>query len=249
MLMKILTYNILFSGKDGRLPHLAEVIQSTDADIVMLDEANNPDAVAELAQRAGYPFYGCQRHSTAYLSRVSVIADWLKPPMGRSAFLRLILRDHRLHLYGVHLLPSLLFFAEWLRQKELNALKNYLPADIPHAILGDFNTIAPGDPMIQEEFPLEMKIIMQMNGGDARRTAIASLLKSGYTDAFRHLYPDEPGYTMPTQLLASIPNTRLDYAFLSKELIPQLVDCQPLRHPPAIHKASDHFPVLLEIDL
>lgn len=249
MLMKILTYNILYSGRDGRLPHLAEVIRSTDADIVMLDEASKSEAVAELAQRADYPYFGCQGHSTAYLSRVPVIADWLPQTFGRSAFLRLILRDHTLHLYGVHLLPSLLFFAEWLRQGELNALRGYLPADVPHAILGDFNTIAPNDPMVQSEFPLQMQVIMRINGGEARRSAIAGLLKSGYTDAFRHLYPDEPGYTMPTQLLAPIPNTRLDYAFLSKQLLPQLVDCQALRHPAAIHQASDHFPVLLELDL
>ena len=78
-----------------------------------------------------------------------------------------------------------------------------------------------------------------------RRDALATLQQAGYVDAFRHLHPDEPGYSLPTP----IPNSRLDYAFLSATHVGCVRECRVVREPEAVDTASDHFPLLVDLDL
>jgi exonuclease III len=63
--------------------------------------------------------------------------------------------------------------------------------------------------------------------------------------AFAHLHPDDEGFTLPPPQ----PNSRLDYILVSDALKSRLVNCWVVRQPPAILKASDHYPVVAEFQL
>jgi endonuclease/exonuclease/phosphatase family metal-dependent hydrolase len=69
------------------------------------------------------------------------------------------------------------------------------------------------------------------------------MLDAGYADVFRSLHPDDPGLTLPT----SQPQVRLDYMFVPTADLGRVVRCDVIRTPPA-RDASDHFPLLVELN-
>jgi endonuclease/exonuclease/phosphatase family metal-dependent hydrolase len=70
------------------------------------------------------------------------------------------------------------------------------------------------------------------------------MVEAGYVDGFRHLHPTDVGSTFPTW----DPQVRLDYAFLPLTEAPRLKACAVVTTPDEAMKASDHFPLLVEID-
>jgi endonuclease/exonuclease/phosphatase family metal-dependent hydrolase len=70
------------------------------------------------------------------------------------------------------------------------------------------------------------------------------MLDAGYADGFRRQYPDTKGYTFPTW----DPHVRLDYVFVPEVFLKRLSNCEVVTVPAAV-QASDHFPLLAQIDL
>jgi endonuclease/exonuclease/phosphatase family metal-dependent hydrolase len=83
-----------------------------------------------------------------------------------------------------------------------------------------------------------------LSGGRVRWRTIQLMLDAGYTDTFRALHPGDPGLTLPT----SSPQVRLDYVFVPSPDLGRLARCEVIRTPPA-PEASDHFPLLAELNL
>lgn len=89
----------------------------------------------------------------------------------------------------------------------------------------------------------------RMMGRLVERWSVARILAEGYVDAYRHLHPRAHGYTCATWL----PAARIDYVFLSPDLLPALRRCDVVGgrsapdHDAAI--ASDHFPLLADLRL
>lgn len=79
------------------------------------------------------------------------------------------------------------------------------------------------------------------------RSNLETLLESGFSDAFRVLYPDVVGsYTWWSNRLSKREENRgwrLDYFFITHDLLPRLID---VKHHSGI-KGSDHCPVELEV--
>lgn len=73
------------------------------------------------------------------------------------------------------------------------------------------------------------------------------LLQAGYVDSFRHVHPDQLGFTYPS----ANPATRIDYIFASPELASSLVCCHELPGGEGVQgkDASDHLPILAEFDI
>ena len=70
MIVKLLSYNIRFGGR-GRERELAEVIRSVSPDLVVLQEATDPEVISRLAATTGMPVWSARReHSIGYLSRL-----------------------------------------------------------------------------------------------------------------------------------------------------------------------------------
>ena len=86
-------------------------------------------------------------------------------------------------------------------------------------------------------------IVLQLSGGRIKWRTIQTVPDAGYIDAFRLQNPDEPGFTMPS----SDPHVRLDYAFVAGAYGDRILSCDVVSHPD-VTKASDHHPVVLDLE-
>jgi exodeoxyribonuclease III len=243
--MRIISYNILKNG-NGREHLIAEVLQNVTPDIAILEEAADPQVVSTIARLADFPYYGSRKgYSVAFLSQAPPqVVEWHDTSASRTPFLE-ILTGNNVRLYGAHLYATLFNYAERLRVREIEALTSLTAPSRQelHLLIGDFNTIAPGDTIHTASMPFWLRWLIRMNGGNVKRDAIDTLLKAGYVDAFRHLHPDDVGYTLPTPS----PNSRLDYAFLPRQNLDHLRECRVVSEPASVRHASDHYPILVEI--
>jgi exodeoxyribonuclease-3 len=147
-------------------------------------------------------------------------------------------------VFGVHLSAV---HAAWTERRRLFELRALLRAVSdhekgPHVLIGDFNTVAPGDLFDVRMLPRRLRALVWLSGGHIRWRTIATVLSAGYVDSFRRLHPADLGYTLPTPE----PHVRLDYAFVPGAFAEHVRSCEIVKVP-AVTRASDHFPLLLEI--
>ena len=125
-------------------------------------------------------------------------------------------------------------------RKYLKKLDNKKPV----IICGDLN-------VAHNEIDLKNPKSNRKNAGftDEERGKIDILLKSGFTDTFRKIYPDKVGcYTWWSYMFNARKNNagwRIDYFIISDRIKDKIIDAK-------IHQdilGSDHCPVELEIDL
>jgi endonuclease/exonuclease/phosphatase family metal-dependent hydrolase len=114
----------------------------------------------------------------------------------------------------------------------------------PHALVGDFNTLAPGELLDIRKLPRRLKALVWLSGGRIRWRTIQIVLDAGYTDGYRRLHPEAAGHTFPTW----DPHVRLDYVFLPTPYAAWLTSCEIVKEA-GTPGASDHFPLLAEIDV
>jgi exodeoxyribonuclease-3 len=245
MTLRILSYNIRRGGA-GREQPLAAVIRSVNPDIVVFEEATRPDVVERLAVETGMNQWSARAgKSLAFMSRHPVTTFAARQPaISRHAFLEIVPSTTSWRVFGVHLSAVHAAWTERRRLFELRALLRSVAASGkgPHVLIGDFNTVAPGDIFDPRKLPHRLRALVWLSGGHIRWRTIATVLAEGYIDSFRQLHPDEVGYTLPTP----DPHVRLDYAFVPGAFAQQVRSCEIVRTPD-VAQASDHFPLLLEI--
>jgi exodeoxyribonuclease-3 len=105
-------------------------------------------------------------------------------------------------------------------------------------VVGDFNTLAPGEELDVRRLPLRLKTFVWLSGGRIRWRTIAAMIEAGYVDSYRSLHRDE-GFTFPTW----DPHVRLDYVFTPGGFAGRVKECEVVRDGGA-REASDHFPLL-----
>jgi len=113
-------------------------------------------------------------------------------------------------------------------------------------IVGDFNSVAPGDAPVIRRMPWWVRMLLRFDGGIHTRV-IQMFLDAGFVDAFRRLHQDALGFTLP----AVNPSVRLDYAMLAPDLVPRLRACSPVEPDgltSPLLRASDHLPLLTVLD-
>jgi exonuclease III len=116
-----------------------------------------------------------------------------------------------------------------------------------HVLVGDFNTLAPGELLDLRLLPARLRALAWL-GGDIQWETIQILLNWNYVDGYRKLYPLEKGYTFPTWA----PHIRLDYLFLPAVFADRLKECEVVYRIPGdgdVAQASDHFPLLAEVEV
>jgi endonuclease/exonuclease/phosphatase family metal-dependent hydrolase len=245
--LRILSYNIRRGGA-GRVERLAAVIRRCEPDLVVLQEATKPDAVNALAERAGMAQWGSRAGaSLGFLSRRPVAHhEWYKPRVSRHAFLEIVPFGTEGRVFGVHLSAVHAAWTERRRQYELRALLAAIARHQhgPHLLVGDFNTLAPGEILDVRQLPRRLRALVWLSGGRIRWRTIQAILDGGYLDGFRTLHPDVAGHTFPTWS----PHVRLDYAFVPTGFANRLRACEVVNGP-GTTEASDHFPLLAEVDL
>ncbi len=156
---RILSYNILVGGT-RRITPLTGMIQAARPDIVGLVEATNPRVVEELAQRLEmqHVMSGRGTHTRdwqiALLSRLPIIYSevHVRPGILTKPVLEVGIEapgGRQIIVYVTHL--SAAFSKGWagdaIRRREVRELIRIMSdkQEMPHLIMGDFNSLAPGD--------------------------------------------------------------------------------------------------------
>ena len=133
------------------------------------------------------------------------------------------------------------------RMKWEDDLREYLSslsANKPVVYTGDLN-------VAHEEIDLKNPKSNRGNAGfsDEEREKFSQLLAAGFTDSFRHLYPDVEGayswWSYRFQARAKNAGWRIDYFVVSDYIKDKIIDSKI--HPEIF--GSDHCPVELDIDL
>jgi exodeoxyribonuclease-3 len=243
--LRLLSYNIRYGG-GGREDALTAVILRVAPDLVILQEATSARVVEQIANATGMAQWGTRRgESLGFMSRRAVThAEWHKPRLSRHAFLEIVPDGGSWRAYGVHLSAVHAAWTERRRVYELRALLRSIAQREPgpHALVGDFNTLAPGELLDVRKLPHRLRAMVWMSGGRIRWRTIQTILDAGYADAFRHLHPDLVGSTYPTR----DPHVRLDYLFVPGGNIASVQSISVVTGAPA-GEASDHFPLLSEV--
>lgn len=246
MPLRVLSYNICRGGS-GREEQLAAVIAAVSPDIVVFQEATAPAVVEKLAARTGMPQWASAKgESLAFMSRRKVRHfEWHHPRMSRHAFLEIDPGPGELRIFGVHLSALYSAWTERHRVIELRALLANIKRHQRgfHLLVGDFNTLAPGDLLDFRKLPNRLRALVWLSGGKIQWRTIQLVLDAGYVDAYRVRHGGATGYTFPSWA----PHVRLDYVFTPAGFSSRLHSCEIVTHP-AAPAASDHLPLLAEVD-
>ena len=246
--MRLLSYNIRFGGR-GREARLAEVIKAVAPDLVVFQEATDPRVIEGLAQTTGMPLWAARRaHSIGYISRVEIAHhEWHQPGDARHSFLEIELAGSGARVFGLHLSARFSKWSERRRGREIRALLQGIERHQSgfHVLVGDFNTLAPGELLDVRRMPAWIRALVWISGRDIQRETIQVMYDAQYLDGYRHLYPDDKGYTFPVW----DPHLRLDYVFVPAAYAGRLRACRVIREEAEPARASDHFPLLIELSL
>lgn len=250
--MKIATYNI--NGINTRLSVLLRWLSEAKPDIVCLQELKATDGQFPIKaiNAAGYQAVWHGQFSwngVAILSRKLPIQELRRSLPGdkadfHSRYLEAIVGKMVIAcLYlpngNPYPGPKFEYKLKWFKRLSAHA-KTLLAHDVPVALVGDFNVM-----------PTELdtyKPVKYVNNALFRkeiRAAYARLLKQGWTDAIRHLHPDQPIYTFWHYFRNAYERDaglRLDHFLLSKHLTARLAKAGVDRDVRGYSKSSDHAP-------
>jgi endonuclease/exonuclease/phosphatase family metal-dependent hydrolase len=165
--LRVVTYNILLGGQ-GRGDRIAAVLDRCDADVIALQEANDLDLVRSLGERLGMRTVvakpnDASKLNLAVLSRLPVTRWRAHRHPGR------MLRAHlecelevqapglsKLRIHNVHLAARFgeKNKGEARRLHELEAILGDIERSgpTPHLVLGDFNSLSPGETVAATAF-------------------------------------------------------------------------------------------------
>jgi exodeoxyribonuclease-3 len=246
-MFRLMTYNIRHGG-GGRQSALADVINASAPDLVLLQEATDPRIVEELAEATAMEEWRAYAgQSLGFLSRRRVtFAEWIRPRVSRHAFIEVVPAGDAVRVFGVHLSAVHAAWTEQRRVFELRALLRSVARHQHgfHVLAGDFNTLAPGEQLSVRSLPLRLRPLVWMSGGRIRWRTVQTVLDAGYVDGFRMKHADDPGLTLPTPE----PHIRIDYVFVPAPFSARVATCDVVRHPQAA-AASDHFPVVADLNV
>lgn len=255
--MKIATYNV--NGVNGRLPVLLRWLEEEQPDVVCLQELKAPNEKFPLKaiNDAGY---NAIWHGQKSWNGVAILAkDMEIKEVGRalpgdpedvhSRYIEAMVNDM---VIGCLYLPNgnpvdspkFDYKLAWFDRLTKHA-KNLLKHDVPVILCGDYNVMPTEKDVYKPErwtndalFRIEV------------REAFQKLMKQGWTDAIRKLYPDETIYTFFDYFRDAYGRNaglRIDHFLLSPHFDKRLKNAGVDRHVRGWEKTSDHCPVWIEI--
>jgi endonuclease/exonuclease/phosphatase family metal-dependent hydrolase len=247
VILKLLSYNIRFGGL-GREDALAATIKHVAPDIVVFQEAIHPEVIERLSNATGMKYWAARsKHSIGYISKNEVTYhEWHYPVGAKHSFLEIVPKGTETRIFGLHLSAR---FSKWDERKRAREIRSLLGAikryqEGFHLVVGDFNTLAPGEDLQLKRMPAWIRALIWVSGRKLERETIQVMLDSGYADGYRNLHHDS-GYTFPTW----DPHVRLDYVFVPRTFSEKLLRCDVIVEPEVVVRAaSDHCPLLAEID-
>ena len=255
--MKIATYNV--NGINARLPVLLRWLKAFAPDVVCLQELKAPQEnfpEKEIAD-AGYTaiWHGQKSwNGVAILSRNPEIKEIRRalpgdPEDEQSRYLEAEVNGiiiGCLYLPNGNPAPGPKFDYKLQWFDRLIAHAATLKANnLPALLTGDFNVIPTELDAYKPERWVEDALFRPES-----RAAFQKLIKQGWTDAIRKLYPDERIYTYWDYFrngFARDAGLRIDHFLLSQHLESRLIGGGVNREVRGYEKTSDHAPVWIEL--
>jgi exodeoxyribonuclease-3 len=256
--VKLATFNV--NGINGRLDVLLRWLDEAAPDVVCLQELKAPDSKFPERQleNAGY---GAIWHGQKSWNGVAILARGQEPietrrglpgdpDDGHSRYIEAAIDGivvGSLYLPNGNPAPGPKFTykLEWFDRLHRYAAE-LLELEVPVALGGDFNVM-----------PTDLDVYKPERWRDDAlfrpevRRAFADLVAQGWTDAVRHLHPDERIYTFWKYFrnaFARDAGLRIDHFLLSPALKPRLNSCGVDKFARAWEHSSDHAPVWIELD-
>ncbi|WIJ25958.1 exodeoxyribonuclease III [Devosia sp. RR2S18] len=255
--MRVATYNV--NGINGRLPVLLAWLEATAPDVVCLQELKAPDekfpAAALEAVGYGAIWHGQKSwNGVAILARGSTPAETRRGLPGnrddvQSRYIEAVVQGVAvgcLYLPNGNPVdtPKFEYKLAWFARL-IDYAAELIAAEIPVVLAGDYNVM----PTEKDVYKPERWTNDALFRAEVR-DAFASLVGQGWTDALRHLHPDETIYTFWDYFRNAFSRDaglRIDHLLLSPSLAPRLTAAGVDRSARAMEKTSDHAPVWIEL--
>lgn len=255
--MRIATYNV--NGVNGRLPILLRWLNETTPDIVCLQELKAPQEKFPLQAitDAGYQaiWHGQKSwNGVAILTRNAEIKEIRRTLPGDDEDLHSRYIEAEVNgiiIGGLYLPngnpapgPKFDYKLQWFERLATHAA-GLLQQDKPAILTGDYNVMPTEIDVYKPERWVNDALFRPET-----RAAFQKLLKQGWTDALRHLYPNETIYTFWDYFRNAYKRNaglRIDHFLLSPQLVGRLKKAGVDRHVRAWEKSSDHAPVWIEL--
>lgn len=255
--MKIATYNV--NGINGRLPVLLRWLEDAKPDVVCLQELKAPqDKFPEAAIRnAGYGaiWYGQKSwNGVAILARGKDPHETRRGLPGDPDDLQSRYTEAAVNgvLIGCLYVPNgnpapgpkFDYKLDWYKCLTKHAA-HLLKQDVPVILAGDFNVMPTDLDVYKPERWLDDALFRPET-----RAAFQKLMAQGWTDALRHLHPDERIYTFWDYFrnaYARDAGLRIDHFLLSPQIAPRLKGAGVDREVRGWEKTSDHAPTWIEL--
>ncbi len=255
--MRVATFNI--NGIRSRLANLLDWLEREQPDVVCLQELK-ADSSAFPAEAIGNLGYGAIWHGQKSWNGVAILARDAEPLEIRRglpddpdpAQSRYIEAAVEGVIIGCLYLPNgnpqpgpkFDYKLEWMRRLRVHS-QALLDTGHPVILAGDYNVI-PTDFDIYNTRSWKKDALLQPES----RAEFEALLAQGWTDALRHLHPDERIFTFWDYFRKhweSNSGLRIDHLLLSPDLLPRLCRAGVDRWVRGAEKASDHAPTWIEL--
>jgi len=255
--VRIATYNV--NGINGRLPVLLRWLALAEPDIVCLQELKAPDekfpekAIRDLGYDAIWHGQSAW-NGVAIVSRVGEIHETRRglpgdPDDSHSRYIEAAVNG--ILIGGLYLPngnprpgPKFDYKMRWFERLH-DHLATLISLDAPVIIAGDYNVM----PIERDVYVPERWLVDALFAPEVR-AAYARLLDQGWTDALRHLHPDETIYTFWKYLRRAFERDaglRIDHLLLNPTAAKRLATAEVDRRPRGWEKTSDHAPVWIEL--
>ncbi len=255
--MKIATYNV--NGIGGRLHILLDWLALAEPDIVCLQELKAPQEKfpEKVIRDAGYDviWHGQSRwNGVAMLSRVGEIHETRRglpgdPSDEQSRYIEAAVRG--ILVAGLYLPngnpcpgPKFDYKLQWLARLDAH-LQTLVELDAPVVACGDYNVI-PTDLDVYKPAIWKDDALFAPEA----KAAYRRILDQGWTDAIRHLHPDERIYSYWAYWRRSFERNagiRIDHLLLNRAAARRLTAAGVDTRPRALDKTSDHAPAWIEL--
>ena len=257
--LRIASYNI--NGINTRLPVLTRWLEEFAPDIVGLQELKCTDEAfpAEAVRALGYSaiWHGQKSwNGVAILSRVGEPVETSRglpgdPDTSQSRYLEAAVCGILVgNMYAPNGNPwpgpKFDYKLEWMDRLHDHA-RALLDSKVPALLIGDYNVI----PTDQDVYKPERWAKDALASPQAKQK-YAELVAQGWTDAIRHLHPDERIYSFWHYWRNSFERDagiRIDHALLSPSLAKMLKAAGVDRSPRSWEKTSDHAPAWVEVEI
>jgi len=255
--MKIASYNI--NGINGRIANLLRWLEEAKPDVVCLQELKCEDQLfpeRKLLEAGYHAIWQGQKswNGVAILSGYGEIKETRRgldgdPDDQHSRYIEAFINGV---VIGCIYLPNgnpfpgpkFDYKLKWIERLSRHA-KKLQSFKLPVALVGDYNIIPTGLDTYKPEKYVENALFRP-----EARSLFRALLKQGWTDAVRHLLPDERIYTFWDYLRNAYgrdAGLRLDHFLLDPILLKALRSVQVDRHVRGWEHSSDHAPVWITL--